>query len=898
MGADIEGTRVALAEATDAFNTVQADYYSVGGEVTRVEQALKYEQERRATIESDLLQTRDGLQESKGHLNADTERLAIWRSELESLRPDLSEQRAAAEAAAGVSASAEEAMSHWQNRWDEFNQKAAGPKQASEVQQSRIVYLEQVLQRIHERGGKLRKELEALASEDVDKDLPELEAQIRAGEDAVKAQEEALLQLDAEVAAQRENIERSRDEQDQVRARLQQLKGQEASLQALQDAALAEGDVSATQQWLADLGLDNSGSVYEALQVQDQWTMAVESVLAARLTGVCTQSFSQVQAAFDTAPAGASILSAGEVGSGIPGTLAEKVRGPASVLAVLAGVHIADDLARARSLLASLPETASVITPQGDWLGYGWASKPSKSDAGQGIILRKASLDSVTTEMREHETSLQTINATLETLKESRRSHEDQRRAGEATLKTHVQEQATKVTERGARVAAAAQARQRIEQLQADLADSGSQFEAEQASLAAARSELQSAIEQMALDGDQRAALSEEREQLNSQLQRARESAREARDSAHRTDVRVQSLDGQVATVAGSIDRLEQQVEQLQSRVRDLTEQLPVGDNPDAELQSELETLLAQRVDAEAALTAARQRVSDNDHALREQEKLKLAAEHRLQAIYTELESGRLQQAERNVRIENLEGLLRELEVSPLEVVQQLPDEASEPEWQVKVERVAARIARLGPINLAAIDEYAKASERKTYLDAQDADLQEALQTLEGAIRKIDKETRSRFKETFEQINSGFAELFPRVFGGGTANLEMTGDDLLDTGVAIMARPPGKKNSTIHLLSGGEKAMTAIALVFSIFQLNPAPFCMLDEVDAPLDDANVGRYARMVKEMSERVQFIFITHNKITMEAANHLMGVTMHEPGVSRLVTVDIEEAAQLAAS
>ena len=870
----------------------------MGGEVTRVEQALKYEQERRATIESDLLQTRDGLQESKGHLNADTERLAIWRSELESLRPDLSEQRAAAEAAAGVSASAEEAMSHWQSRWDAFNQKAAGPKQASEVQQSRIVYLEQVLQRIHERGGKLRKELEALASEDVDKDLPELEAQIRAGEDAVKAQEEALLQLDAEVAAQRENIERSRDEQDQVRARLQQLKGQEASLQALQDAALAEGDVSATQQWLADLGLDNSGSVYEALQVQDQWTMAVESVLAARLTGVCTQSFSQVQAAFDTAPAGASILSAGEVGSGIPGTLAEKVRGPASVLAVLAGVHIADDLARARSLLASLPETASVITPQGDWLGYGWASKPSKSDAGQGIILRKASLDSVTTEMREHETSLQTINATLETLKESRRSHEDQRRAGEATLKTHVQEQATKVTERGARVAAAAQARQRIEQLQADLADSGSQFEAEQASLAAARSELQSAIEQMALDGDQRAALSEEREQLNSQLQRARESAREARDSAHRTDVRVQSLDGQVATVAGSIDRLEQQVEQLQSRVRDLTEQLPVGDNPDAELQSELETLLAQRVDAEAALTAARQRVSDNDHALREQEKLKLAAEHRLQAIYTELESGRLQQAERNVRIENLEGLLRELEVSPLDVVQQLPDEASEPEWQVKVERVAARIARLGPINLAAIDEYAKASERKTYLDAQDADLQEALQTLEGAIRKIDKETRSRFKETFEQINSGFAELFPRVFGGGTANLEMTGDDLLDTGVAIMARPPGKKNSTIHLLSGGEKAMTAIALVFSIFQLNPAPFCMLDEVDAPLDDANVGRYARMVKEMSERVQFIFITHNKITMEAANHLMGVTMHEPGVSRLVTVDIEEAAQLAAS
>ena len=752
VGASIEGTRVSLAEATDAFNTVQADYYSVGGEVTRVEQALKYEQERRATIESDLLQTREGLQESRGHLNADTERLSSWRSELESLQPMLSEQRGAADSAAGVSAAAEEAMTQWQSQWDEFNQRAAGPKQASEVQQSRIAYLEQVLQRIHERGGKLRKELEALANEDVDRDLPELEAQIRSGEGAVKSQEEALLQLDTEVAAQRAGIERLRDEQDQARARLQQLKGQEASLQALQEAALAEGDVTATQQWLADLGFSDRGNVYEALQVQDQWTTAVECVLAARLTGVCTESFSQAQSVFDTAPAGASILAAGEVGTGVTGTLAEKVVGPASVLSVLAGVHVAENLVTAREQLTTLENTASVITPEGDWIGCGWASRPSKTDAGQGIILRKASLDGVAAEISGLEASLETINQTLAELQESRRANEDQRRAGEATLKKHVQEQAAKVTERGARVAAVEQTRQRTAQLQADLADSGSQFETEQASLAAARSELQVAIEQMALDGEQRAALSQERDQLNRQLQTAREQAREARDNAHRTDVRVQSLDSQAETVASSIARLEQQVEQLQGRVRDLTEQLPVGDNPDAELQSELETLLAQRVDAETALTAARQLVSDNDHALREQEKLKLAAEHRLQSIYSELESGRLQQAERNVRIENLEGLLRELEVSPQEVVEGLPEGASEPEWQVKVERVAARIARLGPINLAAIDEYAKASERKTYLYAQDADLQEALQTLERAIRKIDKETRSRFKETFEQI--------------------------------------------------------------------------------------------------------------------------------------------------
>jgi chromosome segregation protein len=191
---------------------------------------------------------------------------------------------------------------------------------------------------------------------------------------------------------------------------------------------------------------------------------------------------------------------------------------------------------------------------------------------------------------------------------------------------------------------------------------------------------------------------------------------------------------------------------------------------------------------------------------------------------------------------------------------------------------------------------YARTSTVEQNLDAQNADLEEALETLQEAIRKIDRETRARFKETFDLVNKGLQELFPKVFGGGHAYLELTGEDLLDTGVAIMARPPGKRNSSIHLLSGGEKALTAIALVFAIFRLNPAPFCMLDEVDAPLDDANVGRYCRLVTEMAKEVQFIYITHNKIAMEMAERLMGVTMHEAGVSRLVSVDVEQAAAMA--
>jgi chromosome segregation protein len=231
------------------------------------------------------------------------------------------------------------------------------------------------------------------------------------------------------------------------------------------------------------------------------------------------------------------------------------------------------------------------------------------------------------------------------------------------------------------------------------------------------------------------------------------------------------------------------------------------------------------------------------------------------------------------------------------ELTSGLAEDAGVAAWEEQLEKLGVRINRLGPINLAAIDEFKVQSERKSYLDAQNDDLVEALTTLGNAIRRIDRETRSRFSDTFQSVNSGLKELFPRVFGGGHAYLEMTGDDLLDTGVTLMARPPGKRNTSIHLLSGGEKALTAIALIFAIFQLNPSPVCMLDEVDAPLDDVNVVRYARLLQEMSKDIQFIFVTHNKITMEMAEHLMGITMQEPGVSRLVSVDVEEAAALAA-
>ena len=342
---------------------------------------------------------------------------------------------------------------------------------------------------------------------------------------------------------------------------------------------------------------------------------------------------------------------------------------------------------------------------------------------------------------------------------------------------------------------------------------------------------------------------------------------------------------------------MREQSRQLASRRDELSGILSHGDTPIVELESQLAEKLARRSEVEADLGAARKQVEDIEHGVRQQDQERVRLERAVAGRREQVEHDRMAWQEIKVRSDTLMEQISESGFDYEQLLEAMDEAATVEAWAGQAETLEKRIQRLGPINLAAIDEFEEESERKVYLDAQHADLTEALETLETAIAKIDRETRDRFKETFDIVNKGLQERFPRLFGGGHAYMELTGEDLLDTGVTVMARPPGKRNSTIHLLSGGEKALTAIALVFSIFELNPSPFCMLDEVDAPLDDANVGRYCDMVREMSDQVQFIFITHNKITMEMANQLTGVTMNEPGVSRLVAVDIDAAVEMAA-
>jgi chromosome segregation protein len=379
-------------------------------------------------------------------------------------------------------------------------------------------------------------------------------------------------------------------------------------------------------------------------------------------------------------------------------------------------------------------------------------------------------------------------------------------------------------------------------------------------------------------------------------LSTARETARASRDRYHGLNGEWQSLQSRRAAAETARDRLVRQRRELADQQLSLKQGIDTSATPLPELKSDLEQKLAARLEVESALTEARKDLEAVDARIRELEGQRAEAETRLGEIRQALENARVARQGETVQAENLLEQISATGMSVEVVRESLPEEANEAAWTESLQRTDRRISRLGPINLAAIDEFEAQSERKNYLDQQSEDLEQALETLLAAIRKIDRETRQRFKETFETVNQRLGELFPKVFGGGHAYLELTGEDLLDTGVSLMARPPGKRNASVHLLSGGEKAMTAVALIFAIFHLNPSPVCLLDEVDAPLDDANVLRFAELIKDMSADVQFVIITHNKLTMEMADQLLGVTMNEPGVSRLVSVDVEEAAAMA--
>ncbi|MCJ1881149.1 chromosome segregation protein SMC [Pseudomonas nitroreducens] len=891
--ASIERLRDGHHELSETFNQVQGRFYSVGGDIARVEQSIQHGQQRLRQLQDDLREAEKTRQETESHLGHDRTLLATLAEELERLAPEQEISAAAAEEATVGLEEAEQRMHDWQQRWDAFNQQSAEPRREAEVQQSRIQHLEQSLERQAERQRRLSDERTQLAADPEDAAILELGEQVAAIELLLEESQIEEQELAERLERVRQSLQESTSAQHQAQGELQRLNGRIASLEALQQAALDPGD--GTAQWLRQQGLEQRPRLAEGLRVQPGWELAVETVLGADLHGVLLDDLKGLP--FDALEKGELRLldlAAGAVSR--PGSLLDKVETNVDLSYWLGRVRPVETLDQALVQRASLGDGESLVSRDGYWVGRNFLRVRRGESADGGVLARGQELERLYVERETLEQRLAEIDEQLVRLRDEQRHAEEGRDQMRRRLQDEGRRQGELKAQLSAQQAKVEQLTLRRRRLDEELAELAEQHAIEQEQLGEARLSLQEALDAMAVDTERRESLLAERDGMREKLDRIRQESRQHKDQAHQLAVRVGSLRAQHESTRQALERLDSQAVRLVERCEQLNLNLEEGAAPLEELRMRLEELLDRRMAVEDELKHARLALEDADRQLRDAEKRRTQAEQQSQLLRGQLEQQRMEWQALSVRRKSLQEQLHEDGYDLHGVLGTLPHDAAEKIWENRLEELATRIGRLGPINLAAIEEYQQQSERKRYLDDQNDDLVEALDTLENVIRKIDKETRNRFKETFDQINAGLQALFPKVFGGGHAYLELTGEDLLDTGVAIMARPPGKKNSTIHLLSGGEKALTALALVFAIFQLNPAPFCMLDEVDAPLDDANVGRYARLVKEMSEKVQFIYITHNKIAMEMADQLMGVTMHEPGCSRLVAVDVEEAVALA--
>lgn len=890
------------AELADAFGEVQARFYSLGNDIARIEQSIEHHIERVDQQNLDLRETEEVWSHTKEELDVDLRKITQLDAEMLTLTPALEEARIAEQSSSQLLAQAEQDLTQWQLDWDAFNQSAEEPRKVAEVEQSRIQQLESIVERGLERRRKLEDENRSLAEGPVDDSVSEAPIEVLLLEETLTSMQAKNRALNLSIEEHRASISKDSDDLNEIRSELQTSKGKQASLDALQQAALGQ-DNESLNQWLGKQGLDNQIRLAEGIKIDDGWERAVEMVLGDSLQSICVEGLDNIEAMLSELPQGKVALidvraakESAQSRAMSLSPLTDKVSSEWGLNDMLRGIYVAGNVSEALSHRAQLGPQDSIITADGVWLGSAWL-QVSNFNKQESIVERRGIIADLFKKIKKLEEESNSLHEKQIQTKDALSQDEAERESLQGELAQKTQQHSELKSQVSAQMAKVEEAQLRKERIHHEVEELNRQLAVEEENTAGSRSRLQEALDSMEQDVGGRELLEAQREERQLALESCRDKSRKDKDLAHELALKQQSVQSQMQSTRETMDRMATQVQRSRERMDSLQEQIASADEPLVKMRSDLEALLQQRLEVEKELAEAKAKVDANEHATRALEQLRNQVLEQLNQVRESLMHKRLKSEGASVK---RDGILEQLEQAKFvlaEVLENLPEELSEEECEQELEKLGNRIQRLGPINLAAIDEYSQQSERKIYLDKQNGDLERALDTLENAIRKIDKETRSRFKDTFDKINAGLQGLFPKVFGGGHAYLDMTGEDLLDTGVAIMARPPGKRNSTIHLLSGGEKAMTAIALVFSIFRLNPSPFCLLDEVDAPLDDANVGRYANLVKEMSKNVQFIFITHNKITMEMANQLLGVTMHEPGVSRIVAVDIEEAAELAA-
>ena len=885
-------------DANHALADRQNALYEAEAALARQEQSLQHARELKALKARDLEQVARQLEDLARREAADQQQIAELSATLSELETHLRAAEADEARRRELAQAAEQAAAAEQARWDEFTVRAEAPLYQAEGERVRVQTLDRSLAQTRERLERLRAERGTLDATPIQSSLFDADSELETLNRELSGAEARLQALDAQIEELRAARSSEEGALHESRQGLQGARGRLASLETLQQAALRQDDVE-LQGWLGGQGLSQAPRLASVLKVERGWETAVEHVLEGLLQAPLLPGLAARAADMPEPPkSGVTVMDdAPGAGAAAADRLASKVQGPAVVADLLSNIFVAPTHAEATYRAMHLKAGESVIEPSGVWRGRGWARYPRLDESHSGVLARSMLLDELRREIAQQDEAVRRHEETLTQLQARLQALEAERKELAGRFESGRSRQAQRLAFRQAQAVRLEQTESRTRQLQQEIDTLAAAHQQQEQELAAARTRL-TEMEAVAQQ------LRDERAQLQQALAQRREEAQAARAAlAQAVGVRNEAQ-VQFAGRRSALDALQNAQADLGQRRQELAGQ-------QGRYQDEAQALDAPIAAQAGTLDEARSRVEAGRAALREARERVEAAEAQLAANLQKAREAeqaqdaareRLQQAQLEfqgltVRRQTLVDQIAETGFEQAALLEGLAPEASVEAWDEKLGAMTRRIERLGAINLAAIQELEEGEQREKYLIDQDADLSGALATLESAIRKIDVETQERFKETFDRVDAIFRERFPKLFGGGEAYLELTGDDLLETGVRVMARPPGKRNSSIQLLSGGEKAMTAVALLLALFQLNPAPFCMLDEVDAPLDDANVGRFVEVIREMSQNVQFIIITHNKITMELAQQLHGVTMQEPGVSRLVSVDIDQAMDLAA-
>ena len=885
----------------DALSSAQSELYKANSEVARIEAEIRFVSETRQRIEAQLAQFTLQRETGRRQTGELAEAAALWTARLneantkaEAINAQVLDAKARLPEIERAAASARAAMEDKRKRLNEA-------EQSLQLQRTHLDHAERTLQGLTARRERLHSEQSELPKPDTER-REEIEAALATLADETAKHGHLLGTLANEKSAgQGRRLAASQ----RVQAMERELAGLNGRIEALRRIQSQVDENEQIHDWISGNGLGALPRFWQKIRVEEGWDVAVESLLRDKLHAIEVDDPQRLQALLDSPPpAKVSAFSSGSEFSqpGVPGLrpIADRVtildaRLKPVIHAWLRDCYEANGVPSVSTRMA-LPANVTLVNREGhQFTAYG-INFHAPDPIDSGIFARQTEIESLErliaaqaestraaqSELKTTEIELQQLDASLDSLNAAgmalkMREHEHQLEQVQLT-----QDEA-RLTERGAQLA------RELEEVALDMARESDRKAEAQAGLVrdgdlivAARAEVEQAIAtsvdaEQALDSHRRVLAGLERE-------------------SQEADFRQRECGGKIDEIARTAKGVEEQVKGATEQLERLQGEIATLD--DAGLKQQLQATLEQRVGVEQLLTEARSRQEAATSALKEMESSRSDTEQKLQPLRDGVAESRLKEQAARLSFEQFSAQLREAEVDDdrMAVLSgELRQGQKASPLQAEITRLNNAISELGAINMAALEELATNQERKYFLDSQADDLAAALDTLDNAIRRIDRETREMLQNTFDAVNGHFSQMFPALFGGGEARLLMSGEEILDAGVQVIARPPGKKNSTIHLLSGGEKALTAIALVFSFFQLNPAPFCLLDEVDAPLDDANTVRFCDLVSKMSENTQFLYISHNKITMEMATHLVGVTMQERGVSRVVEVDIDEALKL---